>query len=85
MCFFLRRACEPLHAGPDFPFVAVNTLVTGYITYGMVGLRYSAYPMILYGIILILVSLCSTQVLIFAAFIMPTQVCCPPMSPRAYV
>eukprot|EP00884_Botryococcus_braunii_P010837 jgi/Botrbrau1/19755/Bobra.0124s0008.1 len=56
-----------------FPFVAVNTLVTGFITYGMVGLRYAAYPMITYGVTLVLVSLCSTQTLIFAAYIMPTQ------------
>eukprot|EP00884_Botryococcus_braunii_P017815 jgi/Botrbrau1/4717/Bobra.0218s0033.2 len=57
----------------SLPFIILNTLAGGFATHGLVGLRTGAKYISLYAILLILISLCSTQVLVVSVYVMPNM------------
>lgn len=56
------------------PFVIINTVAGGLMAYGLTGLRYTGYAIVLYLVVLCLQSLISNQLQIFCVWLTPNQV-----------
>ena len=57
----------------SLPFIILFSVLGGFITYGMVGLRSEAWNLVLFGVLMSLVSMCSIQVLVFFVYLSHTQ------------
>ena len=55
------------------PFVIVNTIAGGLMAYGLTGLRYAGYAIVLYLVVLCLQALISNQLQIFCVWLTPNQ------------
>jgi hypothetical protein len=57
----------------SLPFIILFSVLGGFITYGMVGLRASAGHMALFAVLMSLVSMCAIQILVFFTYSSHTQ------------
>jgi len=60
------------------PFVVINTVMGGLMAYGLTGLRYTGYAIVMYLVVLCLQALISNQLQIFCVWLTPNQVPPPP-------
>ena len=63
----------PATVAAGAPFVIVNTIAGGLMAYGLTGLRYAGYAIVLYLVVLCLQALISNQLQIFCVWLTPNQ------------